>query len=155
MVGSSLPTTETIMNMQCLHFYPNETRRPGGARPNWKSPHPPIFISHTPQFPKTVIRPSHFKPCSAKSAISSHIQPFQPFLAISRHFQPFPVISSHFKVYPAKLFWASFLVCGWSVINGAYPVQYLPFGRDGVTITSLSSIHLLRTTLALYEKKPP
>ena len=32
------------------------------------------------------------------------------------------------------------------------PVKFLPLVRDGVTITTLSSIHVVTTMLALYEK---
>ena len=47
------------------------------------------------------------------------------------------------------------LVGGGSVINTAYPVYFLPLGRDEVTITLFSSIHVLITGPALYKKTPP
>ena len=48
----------------------------------------------------------------------------------------------------------SILVGGGSVINRAHPVEFVPLGRDGVTITSFSSIQVVRTRLALYKKTP-
>ena len=38
-----------------------------------------------------------------------------------------------------QLIRAPILVGGGSVFNGAYPVKFLPLGRDGVTIASLPS----------------
>ena len=53
-----------------------------------------------------------------------------------------------------QLFRASTFVGGEFVINGAYPVKFLPLGTDGVTITFFPSIHEVRTRPSLYEKKP-
>ena len=50
---------------------------------------------------------------------------------------------------------APILVGGGSVINEAYRVLFLPLGRDGVTIASLYSIHLVRTRPAVSKKTPP
>ena len=55
----------------------------------------------------------------------------------------------------SQLFQTSILVGGGSVINGAYPVYFLPLGRIGVTITSLSSIQVVETSPALFLKTPP
>ena len=41
-------------------------------------------------------------------------------------------------LHGSQLFWASFIVCGGSVINGAYPVKFLPLGRDSVSISYLT-----------------
>ena len=48
--------------------------------------------------------------------------------------------------------WAPSIVGGEFVINGAYHVSILPFGRDWITITPFSSIHLVGTRLALQKK---
>ena len=46
--------------------------------------------------------------------------------------------------------------CWWRVfISAAYPVQFLPLGKDGVTISSFSSIQGVRTSPTIYKKKPP
>ena len=55
----------------------------------------------------------------------------------------------------SHLFPASILVGGGSVISGAYPVKFLPPGGDGLTITSFSHIKVMKTSQALYKKKPP
>ena len=70
------------------------------------------------------------------------------------------VLKIKFVVYSVygqspQLFQASILVGGWSVINGAYPVYFLPPGRDGVIITSFSSIQVVRASPALYKKTLP
>ena len=76
-----------------------------------------------------------------------------PWLLTS--FQPMTISGPKLSCCITQLFWASILVGGGSVINGAYPVHFLPLGRDEVTITSFSSIHVVRTGLVFYEKKPP
>jgi hypothetical protein len=55
----------------------------------------------------------------------------------------------------SHLFQASILVGGGSVINGAYPIWFLSLVRDWVTITSFSSILVVRTSPVLYQKAPP
>ena len=62
--------------------------------------------------------------------------------------------SVHYTALHSPLFWAPFLIIGRYVINRSYPVQFLLFCRVGVPIISFSSIHLVRTRPALYEKKP-
>ena len=44
--------------------------------------------------------------------------------------------NNHESNHPTQLFWASFIVCGGSFINGTYPGQLLTLGRDRVTIKS-------------------
>ena len=61
---------------------------------------------------------------------------------------------SYCTVLQAELFRA-FTLVGRSVINGGYPVYFLPLGRVGVTITTFSSIHVLITGPALYKTTPP
>ena len=103
----------------------NQTRRPGLAGPNWKSPNPLIFISHTPQTAKTVIRPSHFKQFQA---VTCHFQPCPAILVMSSHLYPFPAISSHFQIYPAiSSHSIHFLPCP-AISSNFQPVQpFQPF----------------------------
>ena len=54
-----------------------------------------------------------------------------------------------------QLFRSSILDNGGSVINEGYPVQFLPLGIVGVTVTSFSSTHVLITGPALCKKISP
>ena len=57
-------------------------------------------------------------------------------------------------VIRTKMFQAFILVGGGSVINGVYPVYFLPLGRDEVPTYSYSSIHVVRTRPDIYKKTP-
>ena len=62
--------------------------------------------------------------------------------------------NSNTTSHKARLFQASIIDGGGSFINRAYPIYISPFGKDGVPITSFSSIQVVKTCPALYKKKP-